>query len=270
MKIICTYRNDVFTYGLASTFTVVFPDFKLWETKNRPIYDIFDTEKPDLFICHSEFVELYYETLLSEYADTKFIIINTNNNQLLRDKANIVIEPTNLANVVSYANGEYDEFLETDIIYISRVKDDELEHMITRLTLDYVVKAFGSISLGMPQYLGLLSTQQTAKTLFSAKICIDNGNSCLDAATNKTISICKPEIANAYSKFFLTYTDFDSLRSQIDLLLEHPRKRKKLSNDVYQEVITKYTYFHYLADIFVKIGLREESKHILSTLGNHL
>lgn len=267
MKIVSTFKRDLFSIGVSSTLGSTFP-LHLWNANTISAYDLFDIEKPDLLICHAEFIQNYFLDVLNEFSDTKLILIKTADEAtILDDRAASILTPVPLANLVGFGKGTFDKFLATDVLYISRNPNPELDEIVKTLTADYNVKIFGAHRVKVPQYLGLLTNVQVAQAFASAKVCIDNHYSCFDAAINKTPSVV---FTNEDYGPFPTCSDNRTLREQLDILLSTEKKRQALVKKLYDYVTTEHTFFHYLSKCFIDIGCKEEAKQLISTLGTYV
>jgi hypothetical protein len=278
MKIVCTFKPDLHTNGIASTLTAVYgEEFKLWVTKNKPVYDVFDEIKPDIFIGHEEFINQPVKDVLNEYVNARFILIKDENSEYrypIRDD-DIAVPSTNInfANIAQYTHGFYEEVLASDIIYWSRIDkvSKKLEFILDWISHRYRLKIFGPTKIDNVNYLGNLPIPRLCNAIASSKINLDfDNNSRYDAITNKTFSVSNVIIKDTNGHNWFTFEDVKELEQKLNILLNNESKRQELVNKSYKNIIHNQTFFHYCASLFEKIDLKDESQHILDTLGKFL
>lgn len=266
MKIVCTYQNNISTHGFAATLEAVYGnDFKLWMMNSKPIFDVFDEINPDIFIIHAQLINDFVKDVLKEYNQTKVIVITDQMNEFA------TINPReDLANISQFSNGEIKDCFRTDVIYWSRNENvsSELLQALDLIYIKHSLKIFGIVRIDMPQYLGVLNSQDTAHALASATINLDfNNNSRFDAAVNNTLSVCyNPDHTSQINNDFPSVHTFEQIQKDITILLSEELLYKKELKRIRKLVKEKYTFHHELANTFTNADLTDEAEKILEDL----
>ncbi len=266
MKIVCTYKNDIFTNGVSATLQAVYGnDFKLWQCNQKPMFDVFDEIKPDLLIVHGDYFSGFLTEVLNEYKKTKVYMIHDEPDAQYPGCA----PQEDLANIVQFNNGIEKECFKTDVLYWSRNENitDDLLTTLHSIYKQYRLKIFGPVRIDMPQYLGVLDIKDMANALASARINLDfNNNSRFDAAVNGTLSmVYDPEKT---IKGFISYQNIDDITI---LFREECGPIYKDELKEIQELVKKdHTFHHKVAQMFSTLDLTEESDKILADLKGRL
>jgi hypothetical protein len=258
----------------------------MWVPNNKPLFDLFDELKPDIFICHIDFISPIIDDVLQEYSDTKFVGLSDSmfamrkQPDLMCLETNTMYDPFHpldhyngprlsydvCANPVLFKNGKYTKELATDILYISNYqnpREDVVLSILRFLSKKYQIKVFGNHRLHIPEYLGILDAMEISNAMASAKLTLDIFDSNrFDYAINK---LCCLYNNGQYDNpdIWPTYNTLDQLSSSVDLLLKEENKRVSLAKKAYNYVKDCRTYFHYCYKFFVLLGMQEEADKCL-------
>ena len=287
MNVICTFKDNQQTHGICATLSKLNHTVAIWSPEHKPIFDIFDEVKPDIFFCHQDFVNPLIDDVLYEYKNIKFVGLSDSKFPLKKQPDLVCLETSTLydpfhpldgyegerifykdyANVALYNSGTPQKKLETDLLYLSLYKnprDDVLIPTLRFLAKQFQLKIFGNHTLPLPEYLGMLPPSDISNAMASAKVAIDIYDfNRYDYATNKTCCIVnhtnKEDIWESSNKF-------NELADKIQLLLNEENKRKSLINKAFNFVKKDQTYFHFCAKILSVLGFPKEAEKCLEEL----
>jgi len=271
MNIAISINNDTYTTSIINTLQhVLSGHLGIWNPRSVPIYDLFDQLKPDVFICHLEYYQSYFQSLLEEFKNTKCLILVPANTTVTPQLGSAIPWQQKIAaDLVGYGKGIRDKYLATDLLYIAREPNKILENMVIRLGNRVGAKIFGEHQIPTPNYLGLLTNREMANAYASSKICIDNLGTCFDAVMNDALPICITDKQQYDNLIFPSFQDFDELLDYIKMILASDKQRKKTVEGLKTVIVNNHTYFHHLSQAFAAIDCMDISNQLIQYVVNY-
>ena len=247
-----------------TTFPSPSETFAVREIRNlqKPVFDMLDELKPDLFLCLSEdFNNPILGDALGEYnVDTvvfglgypadkitpRLLCIDDQVSDTILENVTVpYYKLKSAANIAQFNNGVIDTKYDSDILYISNCTlRTGILNILTELSnSDLKLKICGNQPVPLPEYIGYADCVNISNLLASATIALDfDGNIRMNAASNKTMCI-----SNIDNTIFPSFDDND-IKDVIEHYLTDSKHRKHQINLAYK-FAKENTYYHRLIDI---------------------
>ena len=272
LNIIAVQSDDIMNGILAAMTTMSEVNVAIWNPKKKPVNDMLVEAKPD-YLFLPEIKDSYiFNILIQERVP---IIQYGNHRNLLNNKLLCTSRPVTRgvphlvvqkrANIAQYFNGKYDPKLACDIAYISNFDTSNRPHILyciqSLINAGIDIKIAGKYSLPFPQYLGILTNQETANLMRSATTTLDFDNDIsYDIWTNLGYPINQSNILNA--KNLIKHEEIKFMLQSI--------KNYKNQHEAQQAILANYTYHHQVAQIFTMLNMPGMSQHAINTLEKYL
>lgn len=265
-------------------------DFIVWQQNKKPIFDMIDECKPDIFICFEENVSYSMVQMLREFKNITFVLFGNGIPQILVNrKIDLLIPSTDVspsvrnnisnadgkilfmkeyANIAQVFGGRDNDKMRCDMSYLSTVPLNMYPKMM-KIALTPINARFRYLVYGphrikiIPNYVGSTSLEETSSMIKSSKINLNIGGfNLLDIAANKGFAI-----TNINNKLYPTYSSCQDVIKVAEHHLGQPQLMKQIAKKAYKNVMKADTCFHRTADIFDALNLPEMAKATLTKLG---
>lgn len=277
MKKVITYNpNDNTIMGIISSLKVVDDNLIIWDTKNKPIYDMIDEIKPELMFLDSQQITPIILEALNNNKDIKVVLFGLSYYQqinptliLLNDDISKSVMTQfqkngcpyyiikKAANIAQYTNGQVIDSYFSDILYLSVDNPQQnphiLEILISLSKQKYRLKICGQYPILLSSYLGRTTIKDMTNLMLSTKIGIDfDGSMLYNYIANGVF--CISSVKNEYMPCF-------NHRGSLEDTLAHFLNDQSLRDDwtipAQKKVLSEHTYFHRLKDILQILELND-------------
>ena len=289
MKITIAYQANNIITGLAAGMSAISKiETTIFLPEQKPIYDVFEEKKPDLFICPFNIMNDTFKGAVKEY-DIDTVVIGGGDYELSQIKLACIDSNTapkiqeNIinnnpdtplffmrpaANLAQFNRGQYNAHYASDIFYLSN--DDQFPYLdMLNLLIEqykYKIKIAGAQNIPYAQYIGVPNVKEISSLLRSAQIVMGFSEQIrLDCAANKAFCIAPGE-NNINWDSNRSKKEDDKILEIIDHFLEDDNHRDYFIKKAYNKVMAEDTYFHRIARIFEVLHMGELVQGSLDTL----
>jgi hypothetical protein len=258
MKVVIQIGMGRMGEGIASSLVII-PQLSVsfWDNASKPVMDMFDEIKPDLVFVNSDMLKQEDIKIASQrYQSTPIIsigdivdnitnpILSINNNNKKSGIPNIPFEGGVMLGKIG--RPQYEDRLSCDILCLTDHlnKDEGKTNILQFVSSSYNAKIFGRTNFAIPSYLGIISDQQRANAIQSAKILLD-----LDGETQYDAMWLGKHVVNSFSSIL-------DLKRSIDEALG------KGENTLGKIKVKNKTYFDLCSQLLSFLGLPQQAKFL--------
>ena len=287
MKILIQNPAEPILEGFAQVLTSIEAQIIVWNGQS-PLNDLLDIHNPDLTIGYSGIKNRPKGKLviIGEYLgdlDPDLICVSADLPKFKKDQIKNLPNASkhffvDVAANLAYNTIEYDSKYATDIFYYSQNTTPEIFAYLQEIEKDFQLKIIGHHKIPLSSYLGAGNANDIVKFMRSCKIAL-----AFDKPSLYTYLINKVKcFTNQDNEFAPLFSSIEELKSEIfyftDIKLSNeeltPLPKTLLSTDSiiknsedhYQSIISKDTYFHRAHNILTRLGFTEQAEKCLSQL----
>tara|TARA_R110000765_G_scaffold138952_1_gene239006 strand:- start:853 stop:1671 length:819 start_codon:yes stop_codon:yes gene_type:complete len=242
-----------------------------WDYKNKPIMDMFDEREPDMiFISAKTLTDPALQIAVKRYPNTRVISLGLREEGMaalcfmyidphlsICRKTDLEI-PTIIFNdgvmLGKIGKPAAEEDLMSDVLCFTNYIEGSQDQIATLqfLSASYNTKIFGSVSVPVPSYLGIISDQIKANAMASTKVYVD-----LDGGSHNDLLWLKK---NTVTKF----------KNILDLKKKIDKALKEGDQDINHISVKNKTYFDLCSEVLNFFGLKEAGDNIMEKKGQLL
>ena len=236
-----------------------------WNHQHKPMLDMFDEIKPDIVFLHESQIDQAFLMACHQF-DFKYVLLSENPlpPQLVKSPNAILTHPlfidkfsTNdhviklqpMASVTEIHNAEYSEELACDILVNTTgvQLNDEINNILSYLSIAYNIKIIGDNPVFLPQYLGRVNMVERANFIASCKVMIDlNQYDFWDASYLHIASLS----FYPTQPYTIAFNNIKTLKDSINSLLGNSLVHDKYVEECYHHTTESHTCYHAAAQIF--------------------
>ena len=263
---------------LESVATIAGTSTLLWDTQNKSLIDMFDEYHPNIVFLHEEQLNSAFAVACQEF-DFKYVLISQNPYEDLPKEASAILtlkpflhhfknhsavmEVENYARIAQLHGAKYQDHMRSEVLVhsVGYTPTDEIWEVLYFLTSSHNTKIIGDTAVSLHNYLGKVNIFERANFIKSTQIVVDiQGHDFWDASYLKAAPVCM----HTQHSHSLQFTNVESLKTHIDLLLSNDKERQTYTEKCYKYTSDSNTYYHFTAQLFNLIKEADVADHLLN------